>query len=62
MPDGIPSLNRRTSAEMLKKLREYRAGVGDPTIMNRIAKGFTDEQLAAIARYLAGARDAEKTP
>jgi cytochrome c553 len=58
---GIPSLHRRSSAELLKKLREYRADAGDPTIMNRIAKGFTDEQLAQIAEYIAASAGASGT-
>jgi cytochrome subunit of sulfide dehydrogenase len=52
---GIPTLHGRSAAELLKKLREYRSGVGDPTIMNRIARGYSDEELVRIADFIAAA-------
>lgn len=52
---GIPTLHGRSAAELLKKLREYRSSVGDPTIMNRIARGYSDEELVRIAEFIAAA-------
>jgi sulfide dehydrogenase cytochrome subunit len=36
-----------------RQLADFKADRRPGTIMNRIAKGFTDEQLALIAEYLA---------
>jgi sulfide dehydrogenase cytochrome subunit len=49
----IPSLRGKTGRQLLDKLMEFRRGGGNPTIMDRIAAGFSDEELARIARYLA---------
>jgi cytochrome c553 len=53
--DGIPTLHGRTAEELLKKLREFRNKQGSPTIMNRIAAGYSDEDLARIANFIAAA-------
>ena len=37
--------------ELVRKLAEFKAGTRPGTIMPQLAKGFTDEQLAAIAGY-----------
>jgi cytochrome subunit of sulfide dehydrogenase len=50
---GIPALHGRSAKELLHKLREYRSNIGNPTLMNRIAKGYSDEELARIADYIA---------
>lgn len=36
-----------------RQMADFKADRRPGTIMNRIAKGFTDEQLALIAEYLA---------
>ena len=35
-------------------MKAYRADQRNPTIMNRIAKGYTDEQIAGMAEFFAG--------
>jgi cytochrome c553 len=41
------------ASQMLSKLGEFRDGSRQATIMHQIVKGFTDEQLKAIADYFA---------
>jgi cytochrome c553 len=46
----------RDAAELDAILREYRTGARQGTIMNRIARGYTDAELAATAAYFAAVR------
>ena len=39
--------------EMLKKLMDFKSGAKPATIMHQLAKGYTDEQLAAITAWFA---------
>ncbi|GAB1385290.1 hypothetical protein MASR1M59_04380 [Melaminivora sp.] len=39
--------------EMLKKLKDFKSGAKPATIMHQLSKGYTDEQLAAIAGWFA---------
>ena len=39
--------------EMLKKLMDFKSGGKPATIMHQLAKGYSDEQLAAIAGWFA---------
>ena len=45
----IPNSAREIEAAM----REYREGTRPATVMNRIATGFSEEEVAAIAAWLA---------
>lgn len=38
---------------MLKKLLEFKSGAKPATIMHQLSKGYSDEQLAAIATWFA---------
>lgn len=38
---------------LLRKLREFRTGERQATIMPQIVRGYTDEQLTLIAAYFA---------
>ena len=49
---GMPGLAGRARAEMLQTLREYRDGKRPATIMQQLAKGYTDAQLDAVSAYL----------
>lgn len=49
----VQSLHDFTAAEIRNRLQAFKRGEGDPTIMDRIAKGYTDEEIELIARYLA---------
>ncbi|MBP7453523.1 MAG: c-type cytochrome [Ottowia sp.] len=39
--------------EMLKKLLDFKSGAKPATIMHQLSKGYSDEQLAAIASWFA---------
>ena len=39
--------------EMLKKLMDFKSGAKPATLMHQLAKGYTDEQLAAITAWFA---------
>ncbi len=50
--NAIPSLRGKSSEFIRQRLIEFKKDQGDPTIMNRIAKAYSDEQLSDIAEYL----------
>lgn len=53
--DGrIPSLRGYTAAAIIEAMRGFNSGARPATLMNRIAKGFTEEETAAIAQWIAG--------
>ncbi len=56
--DGIsrgdaPSLRGKSAAFLADTLLEFKSGTREASIMNRIAKGYTDEQIRAVADYFA---------
>jgi sulfide dehydrogenase cytochrome subunit len=48
---AIPSIGGLDKATLLAALRAFSADQGDPTVMNRIARGYTDAELEALADY-----------
>lgn len=50
---SIPRLHGRDAAEITKAMAGFRDGSLPATVMNRIAKGFSDEESRAIAAWLA---------
>lgn len=52
----IPPVSGRTAAQIETAMREFRSGARPATVMDRIAKGFTEDETRAIAVWLAGAR------
>jgi cytochrome c553 len=54
IPDSvIPHIAGRKSAEIATAMREYRSGAWPSSVMGRIAKGFDDSQIDAIAAWFA---------
>ena len=49
----IPRIAGRSAADIAKALREYRSGAWTSSIMGRIAKGFDDQQIDALAAWFA---------
>lgn len=49
---GIVTLDSMTSAELEAKLLAYRNDPGGATAMHRMARGYTDRQIAVIANRL----------
>ena len=50
---SIPRLFGRDAGDIEKAMAGFRDGSLPATVMNRIAKGFTDEESRAIAAWLA---------
>jgi sulfide dehydrogenase cytochrome subunit len=49
----VPRLTGRPAAETVKAMQEFRGGQRPGTVMDRIAKGFSDEEVQAIAAWYA---------
>ena len=49
----VVRLAGRDRDEIVRALREFRAGTRTATVMDRIAKGFTDEEIQALAAWFA---------
>ena len=52
----VPRLTGLERAEIVKAMQEFRAGKRPATVMDRIAKGYTDEEIQAIAEWYASKR------
>jgi len=52
----IPAIDGRPAAELATQLHAFRAGHRPATVMDRIAKGFSTEELDAIAVWYAGSK------
>ena len=51
-PGAIPAISGRTSQDLADVLRQFRADQRPATVMNRIAKGYTDGEIDALAREI----------
>ena len=49
----VPPLNGRPAADITKEMIAFKSGERKGTIMDRIAKGFSDEEIQAIAGWYA---------
>ena len=49
----VMRLSGLDQAQIVKALQDFRAGTRASTVMDRIAKGFTDPEIQAIAAYWA---------
>ncbi|WP_225767769.1 c-type cytochrome [Inquilinus sp. Marseille-Q2685] len=49
----VPSLEGRPAAEIAAAMAAFRSGERPATVMDRIARGFTDDETRAIAEWLA---------
>ncbi len=52
-PGSIPSIAGQSASALAAKLLAYREGGQKGTIMNRIAKGYTDAEIKAVAEFFA---------
>ena len=50
----VPPLKGRSQADIADAMLDYKSGKRAGTIMDRIAKGFSDEEIRAIAAWYAG--------
>lgn len=53
---AVAPIVSRAPDEIVTAMQEFRAGARAATVMDRIAKGFTDEETRAIAAWLAALR------
>lgn len=51
---AIASLVGYSEAQMLDRLRTYRDEPDGTTVMHRLARGYSDEEIALISAYLGG--------
>lgn len=52
-PGAIPSLAGKSPEFIERALKEFRAGERPATVMDRHAKGYSDEEIRLIAEYFA---------
>ncbi len=50
----MPSLAGHSAEDIAASLAAFRSGARPATVMNRIAKGFSDDESRAIAAWIAG--------
>jgi cytochrome c553 len=51
-----PALAGKNKAELLEIMKGFKSGKRPATLMHQQAKGYTDQQLEAIAGYFAGTK------
>jgi cytochrome c553 len=49
----VPPLDGRAASDTVTAMQEFRAGQRAATVMDRIAKGFSDAEIQAIAAWYA---------
>ncbi len=52
-PGAIPSIAGKSPEFIEQALKEFRDGKRDSTVMERHAKGYTDEEIKLIAEFFA---------
>lgn len=50
---ALPGLAGQSKDALLSSMKEFKAGTRPATIMQQLAKGYTDEQIESIAAYFA---------
>lgn len=55
-PGPIPPIKGMSSADMVKAMKAFRSGERTGTVMNRIAKGYTDDEIELMAKHFAAAK------
>lgn len=48
----MPAIDGMAEEEIIKAMKGYREGLRAATIMDRHAKGYSDEEIVEMARYL----------
>jgi len=47
----IPSIGGLERTRLIRELKAFRAGEGEPTVMSRIARGYSDAEIEALGDY-----------
>ena len=50
-PGAMPSLAGLEPKYIMTRLKEFRSGEAPATLMNRIAKGYSDAEIEALGQY-----------
>jgi cytochrome c553 len=53
VPSPVPRLAGLDRAAIVRAMQDFRSGARAATVMDRIAKGFTDDEIQAIAAWYA---------
>jgi cytochrome subunit of sulfide dehydrogenase len=53
---GMPNLAGQQRAYLVQQMQDFKAGKRPATIMHQLAKGYTDEQIDALAAYFSAQR------
>lgn len=51
---AMPTIAGKSPQYIAQSLQDFRSDKKQVTVMNRIAKGFTDEEIQALSRYFSG--------
>ena len=60
-PGEIPSLSQLSAADLATAVKQFRSGERASTVMGRLAKGYSDADIEAIATYIASLSTAGST-
>jgi len=55
----VESLAGKPREDIVRKMQEFKSGARPATIMNQLAKGYTDEQIEALASWFAAQKPAK---
>lgn len=53
---AVPGLAGRDKSELVRQMQDFRQGKREATVMQQIAKGYSDQQIEAIAGWFAAVR------
>lgn len=51
---AVPSLKGLSESHVVTAMMAFKSGERQGTIMNRISKGYTDDQIKALGKFVAG--------
>ena len=54
---GMPTIAGLDQAYIVKQMNDFKSGARAATVMHQIAKGFNDEQIAALAAYFSAQKN-----
>ncbi|MDF3838178.1 c-type cytochrome [Cupriavidus basilensis] len=52
----VPALAGRASTDLIRQMQEFKQGRREATVMQQIARGYSDRQIEAIAGWFATVR------
>ncbi|MGO4155621.1 c-type cytochrome [Cupriavidus sp. YAF13] len=52
----VPALAGRDQSELVRQMQDFKQGKREATVMQQIAKGYSDQQIEAIAGWFAAVR------